>query len=96
MAEKHFVLNTAIRETGMQNDKLIQTGVSADKVKTVNYFDSWYMNMMDNDNNKTISLFEMENKREANSAFNIVAEEELPVLKMHHDSAKTVYSSLTK
>jgi len=96
MAEKHFVLNTGIGETGMQNDKLIQAGRPADKVKTVNYFDSWYMNMMDNDHDKTISLFEMENKREANNSLNKVAVEKLLVLKIHPDSATAVYSYFKK
>jgi len=94
MAEKHIVLNTGV--AAMQIDKAIQNGTPTDKAKTGNYLDSLYMNMMNNHHNKTISLFEMENKRETNSALNMVAEEESSLLKMYSDSSGAVYGSLTK
>jgi putative membrane protein len=59
-------------------------------------FDVTYMNMMVNDHNKTIELFENQSKNGNDADLKSFAGKTLPVLKMHLDSATAINASLKR
>jgi putative membrane protein len=66
------------------------------KTQTGKDFDRAYMKMMVKDHDKDIDLFAKESNSGKDSQLKDFARKTLPVLKMHLDSAKAIYSDLDK
>jgi len=100
MVRDHTKANAELKDI-MTNKKLSETTkedqskhMQAMANKSGDDFDKEYMHMMVEDHNKDIALFKEESKNGKDAELKAFAAKTLPILEMHLDSAKAVYSSL--
>jgi putative membrane protein len=98
MVRDHTKANAALKPLAEKRNIALAENMNIDQMKntlakkTGEEFDIDYMHMMVDDHKKAVSLFAKESKEGAQSDVKAFAAKMIPILKMHLDSAQTIYT----
>jgi putative membrane protein len=102
MLRDHTASSSELKPMASANNVMLSDSLPADAKQHMDAmakmkgkaFDTHYMQMMTTDHSKVISLFESTSQSASNPQVKAFAEKQLPILRMHLDSAKAISQRL--